>query len=256
MTERKYIVGLDLHGTLLEPGEVLRPELVPALIAGLRKLSDRAVLFLCTGNDLEFVDRKIPAELRDCFNGYVLETGCSWSQDRFQEKVLTTSEEVALIQDLELKLKEERFPQINYFAHRLTTISMFCDRPREFIPEVEEAVARLEVQDRVLVTYSSVAVDILPKGYNKFTGLKKVAEGRKTIGIADSMNDAALLLEADFALAPANLAPELKPLLAARGRSVIPLSKTKRLTSQAVPIAAKRETEGVLENLAFLNGQL
>jgi hydroxymethylpyrimidine pyrophosphatase-like HAD family hydrolase len=252
----KYIIGLDLHGTLLEPGEILRPELMPALIGGLHKIADRAVLFLCTGNDLEFVDRKIPADLRDCFHGYVLETGCSWSPDRFQEKVLTTPEEQAVIKDLELKLKEERFPEVNYFAHRLTTISMFCDQPKEFYSEVEAAAARLGVRDRVTVTYSSVAVDILPKGYNKFTGLKKVAEGRKTIGIADSMNDAALLLEADFALAPANLAPELKPLLAQRGRPVVPLSKTEGLTSPAVPIASKGETEGVLEILAFLNEHL
>ncbi len=256
MSKKKYIIGLDLHGTLLEPGEILRPELVPALIEGLGKLAERAALFLCTGNDLEFVDRKIPADLRDCFHGYVLETGCSWSPDRFQEKVLTTPEEQALIKDLELELKEERFPEVNYFAHRLTSISLFCDRPKAFYPEVEAAAARLGVQDRVLVTYSSVAVDILPRGYNKFIGLQKVAEGRKTIGIADSMNDAALLLEADFALAPANLAPELEPLLAARGRAVIPLAQARGLNSSAVPIASKDETEGVLEILAFLDKYL
>jgi hydroxymethylpyrimidine pyrophosphatase-like HAD family hydrolase len=256
MMEKKYFLGLDLHGTLLEPGEILRPELIPALIEGLQKIADRAVLFLCTGNDLEFVDRKIPGDLRDCFNGYVLETGCSWSPDRFQEKVLTTPEEQTLIKDLELELNEQRFTEVNYFAHRLTTISMFCNRPREFFPEVEAAVAALGVRERVLVTYSSVAVDILPRGYNKFTGLKKVAEGRKTIGIADSMNDAALLLEADFALAPQNLASELKPLLASSGRPVIPLIQATDLASRAVPISAQRETEGVLEILAFLNGNL
>ena len=253
MKEKDNILGLDLHGTLLEPGEVLRPELVPLLIAGLKKLSDRAVLFLCTGNDLEFIARKVPAELRAGFDGYVLETGCSFSPDRKQELVLTSPEEQKLIKDLEQKLKDKKFPEVNYFAHRLTTISLFCDRPREFYAEVNEAVRALGVLDKVMVTYSSVAVDILPRGYNKFTGLKKVAEGRKTIGIADSMNDQALLLEADFALAPKNLAPELKTLLAGRGRPVIPLAHAQGLQSQSVPIASGRETEGVLELLSFLD---
>lgn len=256
MMEKKYILGLDLHGTLLEPGEILWPDRIPALTAGLHRLANRAVLYLCTGNDLEFVDRKIPAELRDCFHGYVLETGCSFSPDRFQEKILCRPEEQALIKDLELELKRERFPQVNFFAHRLTTISMFCDQPQAFAPAVQAAVERLRVAKRVLVTYSSVAVDVLPQGYNKFTGLKRVAEGRKTIGIADSMNDAALLLEADFAFAPANLAPELKPLLAAKGRPAAPLAQTFGVTSSTLPLSSKRETEGVLEILAFLHEHL
>jgi len=252
----KYILGLDLHGTLLEPGEILRPELAPALIEGLAKLADRAGLFLCTGNDLEFVDRKIPAELRARFDGYVLETGCSFSQDRLQEKVLTSPGEQKIIQELEQELRRKEFPEVNYFAHRLTTISMFCDRPREFYAKVQSEVDKTSVRDRVSVTYSSVAVDVLPRGYNKFTGLKKVAEGRKTIGVADSMNDAALLLEADFALAPANLAPELKTLLAQRGRKVIPMARAEGLIAPTLPVASRPETEGVIEILAFINEHL
>ena len=253
---KDYILGLDLHGTLLEPGEILRPELVPALIAGLNKLADRAVLFLCTGNDLEFVNRKLPADLRDCFNGYVLETGCSWSPDRKQELVLISPEEQKLIKDLERKLKKKKFPEVNYFAHRLTTISLFCNHPREFYAEVQDAVKALGVLDKVTVTYSSVAVDILPRGYNKLIGLRKVAGGRQTIGIADSMNDQALLLEADYALAPQNLAPELKTLLAERGRPVIPLTQASSLTGRDLPVAPKPETEGVLQILAFLQDHL
>lgn len=253
---KDYILGLDLHGTLLEPGEILRPELVPALIAGLKKLADRAALFLCTGNDLEFVNRKVPAELCGCFNGYVLETGCSFSPDRKQELVLTSPEEQKLVKDLEQKLKQKKFPEVNYFAHRLTTISLFCDHPREFYAEVNEAARALGVGDRVTVTYSSVAVDVLPRGYNKFIGLKKVAGGLKTIGIADSMNDQALLLEADFALAPKNLAPELKTLLAEHGRPVIPLDQAARLIPDSVPISSRRESEGVLEILSFLDKHL
>lgn len=248
-----FILGLDLHGTLLEPGERLREELVAPVSRALNRLQGRLLRFLCTGNDLEFVTRKIPAPILAEIDGHVLETGCSMSPDGKAEKTLTTPAELKLIRELEGLLRQASFPEVNYFAHRLTTISMFCDDPRGFHDRVERFVSATPFHGRVHITYSSVAVDILPRGYDKRKGLAAAGAGRQTIGVADSMNDRALLAEADFALAPSNLAPELRPLLAEAGREIIPLGRADRLIPRAVLVAAGSETEGVLEILAFLD---
>ncbi len=253
MKEVKYIVGIDLHGTLLEPGEKLRDELVPNLILGLQNIQDRAELFLCTGNDLGFVDRKVPPILRECFSGYVLETGCSVSDDHITERVVTTEAETAMIKDLEQKLKDQSFEEVNYFAHRLTSISLFCDEPLKFFTKVSDCVNSLGFTQKVHVTYSSVAVDILPAGYNKHKGLKAVARGKKTIGIADSMNDAPLLIEADHALAPSNIPSEVQSLLIERGLKVGPLREANELSGDTVLVAGSSETLGVIEILGFLD---
>ena len=248
-----FILGLDLHGTLLEPGEVLRPELAPRVADGLRKLRGRALRWLCTGNDLEFVRRKVPPVIMTEIDGCVLETGCSHSDNGRKEVVDTTDAERAVIAALETLLRRAGFREINYFAHRLTSISMFCDRPKEFFRVVEGFVRGTEFADRVHVTWSSVAVDILPAGYDKHRGLVRAAAGRKTIGVADSMNDLALLSRSDFPLAPANLAPELFPHLAAAGRALIPCSSAPALTPASVTIASQPETEGVIELLDWLH---
>lgn len=248
-----YILGVDLHGTLLEPGEVLRPELAPAVAQGLRRLSGRALRYLCTGNDLEFVRRKIQPEILAEIDGYVLETGCSRSRDGREEEVATSGAERELIAELEAKLRAANFPQVNYFAHRLTTISMFCDDPRGFARTVEDFVRRTPHAAGAFVTWSSVAVDILPAGYNKHRGLTIAAGGRKTIGIADSMNDLALLAQSDYAAAPQNLAPELRPRLAEARRAIRPLASCPGLDPSALAVSPSAETRGVIEILAWLD---
>jgi hydroxymethylpyrimidine pyrophosphatase-like HAD family hydrolase len=246
------VLGLDLHGTLLQPGEILPPELVPPLAAAAARLQTKIDLMICTGNDLEFVQRKVPPELLGHFAACVLETGCSMSPDGRTERVLTSPPERAAIAALEARLAAARFPEIDYFAHRLTTISMFCRDPRAFFARVSDFVAKTPEAPAVLVTYSSVAVDILPAGYHKARGLIALASGRPTIGVADSMNDLPLLAQADYAFAPANLAPELIPILKEKGRSVVPLKNQSALTPGTVAVAEKNETFGVLEILEFL----
>ena len=201
------VLGLDLHGTLLQPGEIMPPELVPQLADVAARLQPRIDLMICTGNDLDFVRRKVPPSILEPVAAYVLETGCSMSQDGQTEHVLTTPPERAAIASLETRLRAARFPELDYFAHRLTTISMFCRDPRAFFARVSDFVSKAPEAPAVLITYSSVAVDILPAGYHKARGLITLAHGRPTIGVADSMNDLPLLAHADYAFAPANLAP-------------------------------------------------
>ncbi len=247
-----FILGLDLHGTLLEPGEIIRDELVSEVAARLASLRGRLVRFVCTGNDLDFVKRKVPEPIIREMEGCVLETGCSASLDWETEKVLTTAEEIEAMRGLERAIREEGFREINYFAHRLTTISMFCDDPKGFYEKVRDFVEGGDYSGRAHVTYSSVAVDILPPGYDKYQGLFLVAGGKKTIGVADSMNDLALLAKADYAFAPRNMAPELEPILTGRGRDIIPIAEAKGLIENAVILADLSETRGVMRILDFI----
>lgn len=248
-----YVLGLDLHGTLLEPGEIIRDEMVTPVARALSRLAGCVTRFLCTGNDLEFVRRKVPKPILGQIDGCVLETGCSMSPDLEREEVITTEQERGVIKQLEQALRNRSFPAVNYFAHRLTTISMFCDDPRGFFREVSEFVKAAGFGGVVHVTYSSVAVDILPAGYDKERGLRMAAGGKLTIGVADSMNDRALLERADFAMAPANIAPELRPLLREAGREIVPLDSADRLSKDAVLVAAEGETQGVIRILDFID---
>ncbi len=253
---REYIIGIDLHGTLLAPGEKFADELVVPIARELDRLKSKAVLWLCTGNDLSFVELKVPAPVREMMDGYVLETGCSVSRDQQTEEVITTWEERRTIKELEKLMRSMNFPELNYFAHRLTSISMFTDSPRPFYAKVKRIVDKTAYRDRVLVTYSSVAVDILPRGYDKHRGLSAVSDGRKTIGIADSANDLNLLLRSDYAFAPSNFARELEPVLLREGRKIAELSHLGSLEPNTLALAVAPETKGALEILRFLANHL
>jgi len=253
---RNYIIGIDLHGTLLAPGEKFDQNLVAPIAQELDRLKSKALLWLCTGNDLSFVNLKVPEPVRDMMDGYVLETGCSISRDKKTEQTISTPEEQHTIKKLEKFLKSMNFPELNYFAHRLTTISMFTDQPRQFYNKIKLVVDKTEYREKVLVTYSSVAVDILPKGYDKYRGLASVSEGRKIIGIADSANDLNLLLKSDFAFSPANFARELTPILSKEGRKIVELSHLNSLETNTLAISCQTETRGVLEILRFLANNL
>jgi len=253
-----YIIGLDLHGTLLEPGEVLRDELVPEIARALSAVREKALIYLCTGNDLSFVDQKVPRNLRELLDGYVLETGCSVSNDKKAETMLTSLEDRNKIKELERLLNRQGFVELNYFAHRLTSIAMFTENPPGFFKKVKEFVDSTPFKESVDVIYSSVAVDIIPRGYNKFRGLVAAAQGRKTIGVADSVNDLPLLIYADHAFAPANLAPQVAGFLAhpedpsGKQRGIKPLTEASGLDEDKLFVAESRETRGVIEILGFL----
>lgn len=253
---RDYIIGIDLHGTMLEPGEHFPEELVVPIAQELDRLKGKALLWLCTGNDLSFVRKKIPEPVLEMMDGYVLETGCSISKEKRAEEILTTPLEQRMIKELENMLKGMNFPELDYFAPRRTTISMFTKEPRQFYFKVKKILDKTEYREPVMITYSSVAVDILPKGYDKYRGLNRVGEGRKIIGIADSANDLNLLLSSDYAFSPSNFAMELEQLLIRGGRKRAELAHLDSLEPNTLAIACQPETRGLLEILRFLSNHL
>jgi len=253
---REYIIGIDLHGTLLAPGEKFEEELVVPIASELDRLKSKALLWLCTGNDLSFVKVKVPEPVREMMDGYVLETGCSVSRDKKSEELIAGREEIEIIKSLENLLRGMNFPDLKYFGHRLASISMFTDQPRQFYHQIKLIVDKTEYRGRVAVTYSSVAVDLLPKGYDKYRGLSALSQGRKIIGIADSANDLNLLLRSDYAFSPANFARELEPAFLREGRKIVELSHLDSLEPNTLAISCQRETRGALEILRFLANHL
>lgn len=236
-------IGIDMHGTLITDKEERVPaHLVKPLVEALRKARSggKTKVYLCTGNDLEFVQRKIEHEILDQLDGHILEMGCVVSLDGKTEQLLLTADMASRMRELESRLKAMQFHEVYKFGRRLATIAMFTKfgtAPEALLPKVHKAIDELGFADIARPACSSVAVDITPNGFSKITGMRHVAGGDPVMGIADSMNDLELIIGADSALVPANAKPEL-------------LNEIKLKGSQKVRISEKSVTEAVIEALS------
>ncbi len=248
---QNYILGIDLHGTLLNKDEKISSDLIEILAEKLKNKPNNLKVYICTGNDASFIRRKIPSAILNYFDGSILETGCTLSFDNQQEIVLTSQKSIKQMKILEEKLKQYNFPEIYKFARRLATISMFTKHEYS-VEEFYQKILDLKiVDDFARVTYSSVAVDIIPKDFDKYYGLLKVKESfpnAKIIGVADSMNDAELIEKSDYSFVPANYNPKLEKILSKKFEK---LDKAP-LNSSKIFITKERETEGVIELLDYL----
>ena len=270
--ENMYIIGIDLHGTLLDEQWAIKDEIKQDLITQLNEVKKIAKVYVCSGNDITFIHKYIPEDVVKCFDGYVLETGCVVSEGN-EEKIIIPQDLIAVIKELESKLKEKNFKQVKYFGRRLITISLFTKDefsgtdPVEFFPQAMSVVKDLGFEDKVLVTHSNVAIDIIPKGYNKFTGLKYVAGEDQTIGIADSLNDLALITDADYAFIPANASINLVEKLKSLGKEIVAIPQNSATGSpfgkggreekkNCVFQSQYNETSGVIDSLRFINFNL
>lgn len=207
------IVGIDLHGTLIDDQEKFSAGSEIELEKLLKNKPDNIKLFVCTGNDLPFVERKI-CRYYDYFDGAVLETGCVVSRDAGKEQILVAQDVVNKIKTLEQELAALNFAQIYKFARRLASISMFT-KYGESLEDFYQLISTLQKHnDFCRVTRSSVAVDIIPNGFDKFNGLRHFAEtGDQIFALADSLNDLELLKKADLSLLPGNYHPDLPSLI-------------------------------------------
>ena len=257
----KYVIGIDLHGTLLDDDWEIKENIKGKLITSLRSIKNFCSVYICSGNDLTFIKKYIPEEILRSFEGYVLETGCVVSEGN-NEEIIIPKDLIKDIKKLENILKDIQFEEVKYFARRLTTISLFTKTetegsdPSEFYPKVKETVKKLGYGKRVHVTHSSVAVDIIPGGYNKFSGIKHIAKGLKTIGIADSLNDIHLIDKTDHSFIPENASPGLVRELRGKGKKIIKMEQTRLLGKDAVLQSRYKTTEAVVEILEFINRNL
>ncbi len=211
----EYIISIDLHGTLLDKDENLSKGSAEKLTLLLKTKPENVKTFICTGNDLSFIKRKLGNDVFNLFDGAVLETGVVISLDKKNEEILVNNSVVKQIKELQEKLIKDDFKEIYKFANRIASISMFTNFEESVFNFYDKIKDNPSIDsDQFRVTYSNVAVDILPKGFNKFTGIKeiekriseksKVKVNSKIIAIADSVNDYELLKNADISFLPKN----------------------------------------------------
>jgi len=253
MTTRP-LLGIDLHGTLLDPDETFPMDQLDETCDLLAQLSTRICAVACTGNDLSFVASVLPLPLLRQLEGFVLETGCSYAASVEGPEVVYVPDEICILRDeLELRLREQNFSEVTRFGRRLASISLFTSNPRSFADRVAKIIQGWGFADAFSVTYSSVAIDIIPHGYDKLSGLRRAAGSAPLYGIADSVNDLPLLAGADLAFAPANLAEEATKQLIDRGNKIVELTESVPLKAGYVIKASASEVRGVIEILRLLN---
>ena len=242
-------MGIDLHGTLLGKNWFIREDLIKPLNDALSKLSGKIKIYTCTGNDISFVKGHIPFSTQKYFSGHVLENGCVIS-NKDKETIITTKEERETIKDLEEKIKERKFC-FDFMGRRLSSITLFTKNPQKLYREIDNFLKK-ETINEVDFFWSDVAVDIVPSGYNKYTGLKSISNNEKTIAIADSMNDAPLITKVNYGFIPANAPKELLTYIKKSGKRVIDIKTACCIESSQVIQADKERTEGTIEILNFI----
>ena len=249
MAERTFHIGIDLHGTLIDNNEYLSKGSLSKLKSLLKKKPSNFKIYICTGNDLLFVQRKIK-EVFDLFDGAILETGCVISVDNKSEKIIVPKELIIKIKELEDLLLDEEHPEVYKFARRLATISLFTNYGESILDFHAKLKEDLKDLDFCRVTRSSVAVDILPISFDKFSGLQYMAkENDVIVAIADSLNDLEMLKQADITYMPGNADKHTIDLLS-ETRNKKDLNSG--LEENSFYISEKTETFGVIEILEHL----
>ncbi|MGC9365914.1 MAG: HAD hydrolase family protein [bacterium] len=254
-----YILGIDLHGTMLDGKWQINRNHEKELLQRLTVVKKHAPVYICTGNDYSFVEKYLPESVIKVMSGFVLETGCLIRTEGKQKR-LTDQQTVSRVKQLEQDLKKIKFNQVLYFARRDTTVSMFTRDeqggadPQDLFEQVVPWIKNSEYQEMFNITHSSVAVDIIPVGFNKYRGLLELSGGKEIICIADSRNDLTMISNADYSFVPANAYGKLDILLG--DRKMVSIDNNLIDFKQVVVKSKSAYTSGVIEILNFLNRNL
>lgn len=246
MTDKIFHIGIDLHGTLITNDEYISEGSEEALKEVLALKPENIRLYICTGNDLSFLKRKIP-DILHYFDGAVLETGCVISGNMENEEIIVNQNIVDQIKELELTLIDCDYPEVYKFARRLSTISMFTKYGSPLEDFYRKISDELKYIDYARVTRSSVAVDIIPSKHDKYNGLEFFGKGKDVfVAIADSLNDLEWLKKADLTFMPGNSDPVTINILS-ESKEKKSLGDT--LDRKSFYISEKHQTFGVIDIL-------
>ena len=223
---KKYIIALDLHGTLLDLNWKIKPDLENDLKNVLTNLIPNVDFYICTGNNFSFVEKYVPKDIFDLINGFILETGCILNQT-----ILTDHEIISKINILKDYLIKKQYPFIKFFADRKSSISIFtCDEyggepPERYLDTITNDLQTHEYQNDFYVTYSNVAIDIIPANFSKWNTLKTIKDNTscEIISFMDSYNDKDVALYSDYTILPNNSSHELLNYLKQNNKNIIPL---------------------------------
>ncbi len=152
---------------------------------------------------------------------------------------------------MEKRLKANKFP-FDFMGKRLSSITMFTKNPKGLYAEINNFLKKEKVGG-VDFFWSDVAVDIVPSGYNKYTGLMRFVNGDAKVGaIADSMNDVSLLAGVNYGFIPHNAPEELLTCIERKGKRLINIKEVSRLDSSCIVQADRERTEAVIEILNLI----
>ena len=193
------IIAFDLHGTLLDINWNISGNLLPELIKLLDELSTFADFFIISGNELAFVEKHLPAELFKRITGFVLETGsiiylppprnmskCENSHHIYGGgrvgKYLCNGKTRDYVSELKEYLLNKNYPFVKYFGQRESSISLFTkdesggEEPLDFYDIVQNDLKQHKLADEFYITWSNVALDIIPVGISKWSALKMIVD--------------------------------------------------------------------------------
>ncbi|MCK9328417.1 MAG: HAD hydrolase family protein [Candidatus Cloacimonetes bacterium] len=252
---KKWIIAIDLHGTLLNnEWKILKNDQLE-LAKLMDELVDMADFYICTGNDYSFVKEYVPEIILNKIKGCVLETGCIVFEDKQQVNYID-NEIQSQLNDLKEYLQAKRYSFVKYFAKRESTISIFTNdneggkNPFEFYQLLSEDVSKHPFGESFYLTWSSVALDIVPVGFSKWATLKKLAEDKLIVSFMDSFNDKDIAKNSFLTFLPSNSSEKLISYLRSENKLVFPLSKFHTVKNQ-VFISTKAFSEGVIDGLSI-----
>ena len=256
---KSYIVALDLHGTLLDLNWKISAGQETALAERLNEIKDIADVYLCTGNDFSFVESYVPAEVMSHVKGCILESGCVLN-NLSQDICLTTSDTIDKASRLQSYLEKKQYPFVKYFGQRKTTVTLFtCDEqsgesPEKYHDLVDKDLKSSEFGEDFYITYSNVALDIVPINHSKWYTLKKIAqdtgEDCKIISFMDSYNDKEVVKYSDYSFLPQNASDSLIQYLRAHTKLIFPVGKFHFFRGIAY-LCSEKYTEAVVAGLRF-----
>ncbi|MFO7810881.1 MAG: HAD hydrolase family protein [Candidatus Delongbacteria bacterium] len=246
MTEKLVHIGIDLHGTLITNDEFLSEGSKDDLKNVLRSRPEDFKVYICTGNDLGFLQRKIP-DILELFDGAVLETGCVISEDMRTEEIIVPENIVEQLKTLENTLIDCDYSEVYKFARRLATISMFTKYGQPLEKFYDKIREELKYLDYARVTRSSVAVDIIPSRHNKMTGLEYFGKDKDVfVAIADSLNDIEWLTDSDLSFMPGNADSSATEILSSKKERK---NIGEELDTKSFYVSREKETFGVIDIL-------
>lgn len=253
---KKYIIAFDLHGTLLDEKWKFSHGTEFELISYIEKFNYIADFYICTGNDFKFVEENISKTMLDYFTGFILESGCLIKKKSINQ-FLINNETKNMIKELETYFIEKKYPFVKYFAQREATISLFtCDEnggeePSSFYHTILNDLQKHKFGENFYLTWSNVALDIIPILNSKWNALNHLRKNNKIICFMDSFNDKESVLLSDLSFIPRNASHKLIKYLREKNKLIFPIDKF-HLINHHVFISSKSYTMGVIEGLKTL----
>ena len=257
---KKYIIAFDLHGTLLDEQWLIKDNDLSDIIFLLESISPLADFYIITGNDETFVKDYLPDKLLKYINGLVLESG-SIIKNNSNKTYLINENIISYANELKQYLIKKNFDFIKYFGNREATISLFTkdenggEDPLLFCDIVRNELKQCNVFEHFYLTFSNVAIDIIPLNISKWNALNHIVEDKTIFSFVDSYNDKDIAENSLYTFLPANSSNKLLDYLHLKNKLIFPLRKF-HLIKKSVYISNESYTRAVIDGLKYIKEEV